>query len=394
MHEMVGIAGATGSSRRRPGAALALLLGIAVVAAGCAAPVRSNQPETATVVATSTATPLSSPSAASSTPPAATPTVEPYATAAVSLEPGVPASEGPCWNPYLDQDLPASAAPVIVGPPGPVPALPTFAPAPLDRDADLERRLRERLGSDEASFGVFVKRLADGRGATVNPDRVFYAASTFKVSVMYEAFRQRALGLLDFGEQYRVTDYYADFNAGYALLATCQTTTLGDAISAMMSVSDNIAANFIKDRVSGRNINADFDALGMPSTRIASDMPATPADLGTLMEAIYRGHGLSDADARQMLALMGTDVLTDRIPSGLPEGIGVAHKTGNYSNATNDVGIVFAPSGPYVITLLSEWGFDSGAAQVEADLSRIVYDYFEGSGPADGESGVTGAAGD
>lgn len=378
--------------------AVVVLLGLA--SGGCVAPMKDIEPTLTAAAAVRGLT--STPRPPATAQPAATPV--PYATADLHL-PAAPTVIDPvCPNPYLDRDLPspepatptpeaASAAsptgtalpravptPVRVGPVGNVPPPPLFQPAPLVRELDLENQLSEALGPDGGSFAVFAKRLSDGRGAAVNANQVFYAASTFKVSVMYEAFRQRSLGLLDFGEQYRITDYYAGFNVGPAVLAACEVTSIGDALAAMMSVSDNIAAVFLADRVGSRNINADFAALGMGSTLIAADMPVTAMDMGVLLEAIFRAHGLTQQDARDMLALMGTETLSDRIPAGLPPGTAVAHKTGNYANATNDVGIVFAPSGPYVIVLLSEWGWGQDAAEREAELSRIVYDYFENGG--------------
>ena len=69
-------------------------------------------------------------------------------------------------------------------------------------------------GSAETSASS-VEPLAEvGRGALVNPDKVFYAASLYKLSVLYEVFHQRALGLLDFDEEMLVTPYYADFDLG------------------------------------------------------------------------------------------------------------------------------------------------------------------------------------
>jgi hypothetical protein len=52
----------------------------------------------------------------------------------------------------------------------------------------------------------------------------------------------------------------------------------------------------------------------------------------------------------------------------------VAHKTGNWDDATHDVGIVYAPSGPYVIAVLSDLPYTS---EPIAELSRLVYEYFE-----------------
>jgi beta-lactamase class A len=80
-----------------------------------------------------------------------------------------------------------------------------------------------------------------------------------------------------------------------------------------------------------------------------------------------------------MVALLSRQKVNDRLPARLPRGTRVAHKTGNWDNATHDVGIVYAPSGPYVLAVLSDLPW---VANPIAELSRLVYDAFEGAATA------------
>jgi beta-lactamase class A len=69
---------------------------------------------------------------------------------------------------------------------------------------------------------------------------------------------------------------------------------------------------------------------------------------------------------------------TDRIPVLLPADARVAHKTGEIPGVRNDVAIVYAPRGTYVLAVLSQDPDEGEAMARIARLSRHVYDYFVG----------------
>jgi beta-lactamase class A len=74
-----------------------------------------------------------------------------------------------------------------------------------------------------------------------------------------------------------------------------------------------------------------------------------------------------------MLNLMSHEVMDNGLEAGLPKGVPVAHKTGNWSDATHDAGIVFAANGPYVFVALS--ATDHETEKIKA-MSEAVYRYF------------------
>ncbi|HXF50422.1 MAG TPA: serine hydrolase [Dehalococcoidia bacterium] len=291
-----------------------------------------------------------------------------------------------CPSPFVDATPAADVSPRLTPTADEVPPLPPFAPLALTPDPQLESHIRARLAQqEEGAYAVLVKRLDDGVGVAIDADRVFYAASLFKVAVMLEAFHQRDAGLLDFGETYVVSDYYDGFDLGPRALHRCQRVTLEEALRAMMAVSDNVAAVLVQDRVGPRFVNAALEQLGARDTALLSDdLPTTAADQALLMEAIARGEAVSPEASQEMLNLLGSETIDFGIPAGLPDDVVVAHKTGLWHNATHDAGVVFAPSGPYVIAILTDGGFESDAAAVIADISRIVYDYFAERFPAEG----------
>lgn len=360
--------------RRFRGGPIALLALVALLATACvaSAPEASEPDETATPAPPTTATSAAEVTVQPS------PTPQELATASATEEPR-------CPDPYVTPPPPvptpdwAAPGPPRIGNPAEVPAPSPLDPGPLVPEPRLEALIRNRLGEDAEHYAIVVKDVGDGRGVGLNVDKVFYAASLFKLEVMYEIFHQRTAGLLDLDERYVVSDYYAGFDLGPLVLQPCETVTVRDALAAMMSVSDNVAAVLLQDRAGPRNINDAMEAIGLQDTRLTADgsLPATAADIALLLEGVARGQAVSQQASMEMIALMEQERFSDRIPRLLPDDVRIAHKTGNWSDATHDAAIIFGERSTYLLVLMSDLGFDSDAAAVEADVAKIVWDYFE-----------------
>jgi beta-lactamase class A len=291
--------------------------------------------------------------------------------------------DGSCPDPYPGGAPyePTPGAPIRLRPAGSPPALSSYRPLTLVHDPALERVVRQSIGGEGEHFGVVVKNLADGHGAALNADRRFYAASLFKTWVMLEAFHQQDAGLLDISERYVVSDYYDRFRLNQGELTPCQQVTVGEALARMMSVSDNVAANLLLDLVGPANVNAALRGLSLTISGFFQDdsLPVTATDMALLLEAVARRQAVSAAASDEMLALLGTESIDDRLPALLPAGTQVAHKTGSWPTATHDAGIVFSPEATYIIVVLTDFDFRKGGAERIAQLSQAVYEYYNGS---------------
>ncbi|HSP55042.1 MAG TPA: serine hydrolase [Dehalococcoidia bacterium] len=262
--------------------------------------------------------------------------------------------------------------------PGDPPALPAFA-SPVE-DAGLMSAVEGALDGATGRVSVVVRNLQDGRSAAVNEREVYYAASTFKLGILYEAFRQRDMRLLDFGRVLTLEQKYADEDLGTLQLLNLHagdTLTVLDAVRAMIIVSDTPTAVLMQDTVGGQTADATLRTLGVVDTSFNSrELPATAADMVTLLEAIAGGSGVSGESRVEMLSLLLQESYRDGVEGGVPEGTALAHKTGSYSNATHDVALVWGPAGPYVIAVMTD---QQSNWPLIADVSKAVWDYFAAS---------------
>ena len=245
-----------------------------------------------------------------------------------------------------------------------------FAP-----DPELLFLLHDALGESTASYGVYVKRLSDGRGASVNPDQPFRAASLFKLFVMWEAFRQQSVGLIDFEDTMDVTPYYKTFDLGTNAVEAGDRVTVGQALSLMMSISDTPTGVLLQNTLGFRTVNAALEDLGIDNSGLfyPGDALATARDAGVLLEVIARGETLPAASHEAMIDLLLSAVADYGLKGGVPPETPVAHKTGSLATALHDAGIVYAPGGAYVIVVLS----DRQSADLIETISRRVYEYYE-----------------
>jgi len=253
-----------------------------------------------------------------------------------------------------------------------------LAPVADREDSNLKRVLLETIGDQQGSFGVAVKHLITGQTAEIDADREFMSASLFKLSVMYEAFQQQIDGSLHFTETITVSEEAAAYDSGTLKFAVGDSLTIEEAMRNMITISDNTMGVLLLDRVKSWNMNATMEKIGLLHTRVTLDDQVTsPADMLHLLELIATGRAVSPISSERMLALLREQRINDRLPHYLPKGTVVAHKTGEWVGIRHDVGIVFSPSGPYAIAVLSD-GLDDLAkgSEIIARLSANVYDYF------------------
>ncbi len=100
--------------------------------------------------------------------------------------------------------------------------------------------------------------------------------------------------------------------------------------------------------------------------------------LPSFLEKLYKGELGTPAHTGQMIEVMKKQTINHKIPKYLPQGTFIAHKTGEIGPYSHDAGIVYGRNGDYIIVVLSESEFPSGAEERIAAVSKAVYDVFEG----------------
>ena len=242
-----------------------------------------------------------------------------------------------------------------------------------------------------------------GEEVLINETMRFHAASTMKVPVMIELFRQVDAKRLRLDDSIVVVNHFSSIIDGsqYVLPSSVEDDgdvhtsigrpmTLRTLCEAMITISSNLAANNLIEKLGVTNIQATTDALGasgMQVLRGVEDQKAFDANknnttdasaLASLMARIARGEAAGAASSAEMIAILERQHFNNGIPAGVLPGTPVAHKTGTITNVHHDAGIVFAPR-PYVLVVLTrglEKESDSDA--LIAAIARVFTRYFPG----------------
>jgi beta-lactamase class A len=236
-----------------------------------------------------------------------------------------------------------------------------------------------------------------GEEILINPALRFHAASTMKVPVMIELFRQAEVRRLKLDDKVLVTNQFTSIQDGspFVLAATEDSDgetykALGKKLSfrqlieASITVSSNLATNILIEHLGAPKIQATVDTMGASGMRVlrgVEDQKAFDAGknnttdalgLLALFEAIANGKAVSAKASAEMIEILKRQTINDRIPAGLPPGTVVAHKTGEITGIYHDAGVVYAAR-PYVLVVLTRGIKDSTvSAKLIADITRVI----------------------
>jgi beta-lactamase class A len=267
--------------------------------------------------------------------------------------------------------------------------------SPQEKEQILWQRLEAAVHEEDQKLdgvlAVAILDLSTGQKYLLHADEVLPTASSIKIAILAELFRQAQQGKVKLGDLYTLQkgDLVGGSGIAEALTPGVTRLTLRDVAALMISVSDNSATNVIIDRVGMENVNALLDSLGLTHTRLRRKMMdlkaaaegreniATPREMMTLLEDLYRGKVLNKQFTEDFFNLLSIHK-ESYIPRELPEDLRVANKPGELQGVRNDSGIVFMGNRPYVISVMTTYlrrEKDGGEAIIR--ISNAAYHMFD-----------------
>jgi beta-lactamase class A len=233
----------------------------------------------------------------------------------------------------------------------------------------LEASIAEVDRGLDGVMGVAIEDLASRQKYLLRGDDVFPQASSIKIAVLAELYRQAQQGKLKLTDVYTVetSDLVPDSPILSGLTPSVTRITLRDLATMVAAVSDNSAANVLIDRVGMENVNSLLDSLGLAHTRLRRKMMdlkaagegreniSTPGEMMTLLESVYRGKVLNQPLTEDFFKLLSTKKMDSWISRDLPEDLKVANKPGSLEGVRNDSGIVFLEDRPYILCVMTTY---------------------------------------
>ena len=267
-------------------------------------------------------------------------------------------------------------------------------------------RVEARLSELDATTSLWAKHIPTGREIAIRADRPMNTLSVIKIPIMVKVFQDQTEGRLNLDDRHTVEA--EDMRRGSGLIQTFEpglNPTLRGLVTQMIITSDNTATDMVIDLVGMERVNDMFATSGYEQTRLKHTthrlfletwIRAEPAnsslterevfergfpgdegaaarsfaiegdstiwlgrttarEMGRMLEQILGGELADRAASDEMVEILSRQFYTTRLPRMVRfEGVGVAHKTGDWPpHAGNDVGILFYEGGPAIISVFT-----------------------------------------
>lgn len=263
----------------------------------------------------------------------------------------------------------------------------------------LAAEVRSRVEEAEGEVAVYYRDLGSTDSVAVNADLRMHAASTMKVPVMIQLYRDADEGRLALDRTVEVDPVFHSIVDGsrYELPVDSaaepglhdrvgQAVPLRFLVEPMIVWSSNLATNLLVREADPERVTATMRSLGADSIvvlRGVQDIPAfdaglsnttTARDLGAIMTALARGEAAGAGATEEMLGILTRQEYRSKIPAGVPAGVRVANKTGSITGISHDAAVVLPEARPpYVLVVLTRGMAPDAAAEVARSISETVW---------------------
>jgi len=250
-------------------------------------------------------------------------------------------------------------------------------------------------GMQKISFAVIDLNGRNPIIGGVNMDSFIYPASVYKMYVAMEVLKQVSEGKYSLFQPYvvhapndvdRTTEISWDPRP---LLKDGDSVTVDYLLDLMITRSDNSAANCMIDIAGRKNINETMHDNGWYGSEVTRKFlsrkledPGYDTVRSTVTSAlhaadfmykIYKNELVNPWVSQQLKVLLGRQLDTTKLSTGLPRNAMFYHKSGWWSYFTNDVGIVDDGKIKYIIALFTPITEDDVRPRFK-ELSARVYE--------------------
>jgi beta-lactamase class A len=283
----------------------------------------------------------------------------------------------------------------------------TVARAPRKYDA-FDTQLAALAEGSQGRIGVAALDMATGRTVSVLGDQPFPMASTAKVAIVATFLDGVDKGRFHLSDRYplMIPVPSRKFDGAVAPVRSGTSLSAENLIELALTRSDNQATDALLAAIGGPQVvtrwvrntagiaefRLDHDIATMvrddgavnPATTVDKRDSITPNAMVTLLSGLYRGQWLSPSSRAVLIGTMGRCITgKTRIPSLMPAGTQVAHKTGTLSNTASDVGFIRTPDGRELAVAIYVTGQGSKPdrnARI-AMIARGIVDGYNAEGP-------------
>jgi beta-lactamase class A len=258
----------------------------------------------------------------------------------------------------------------------------------------LKQEISDYVNAREAdgkanSVSVYIRSLNKADWMSYNAGRTYHPASLNKVATLisYMKASESDDKLLDKKISYHSkTTKRTDTSGQLKTLQSGKSYTVKELLHYMIAYSDNEATALLLKALKPENYYRTYTDLGLPKpSRISGNNELSAQQFSVFMKALYFGTYLSPISSEFCNSLLTECDYNDGLLKGIPAGVEVAHKFGEFCDGNNyelhESGIVYIKNNPYIVTIMTKGPDRKQLSKVISELSGIIYKNFASDAP-------------
>ena len=224
--------------------------------------------------------------------------------------------------------------------------------------------------------GVYVQDIRTGSWMGINERQTFFPASLLKIPVMMVILKKVDRGEMKLTDSVTLMEEDLDGGAGDLYISGAGATrTVWELIKEMILSSDNTAKNALKRYISPAEMNSIFEHVGISNPYINSSAGVSPRGFNRLFKSLYYSTYLTPEMSERAIDISMDTTREDLLTQGTPVEVRVAHKYGQTLGQLHDCGIVYHPTNPYFICIMTKDGDHSIDSELIIKISQDVFDF-------------------
>ncbi len=276
---------------------------------------------------------------------------------------------------------------------------------------ELGKKIGEIAASHKGKVAVYAKNLATGDTVSIDPMKPVATASVIKLPLMLQAFEQVKAGKIKLSDTLELTkDNQVPGSGILSQLDPGLKLTLKDAITLMITLSDNTATNMVIDAVGLKPTNDMLARMNLKNTYFykkvykKADGPQPPdqkqfglgkttaEEMAKVMESIYRCDLGDRGLCKEMITILRNQQYRNMIPRYIEaedtseDLSAIGDKIGSLDEVRNDVALIYTKKGPIIISIFTydnedkSWTPENSAEMMMGRMAKVIVDTWSPEG--------------
>lgn len=244
---------------------------------------------------------------------------------------------------------------------------------------DLKPQVETEINKFNATqnIGLFLQDIKTGAWLGINEWEGFVPASLLKIPIAMTILKKVDRDEIKLTDKIELAEGDLDKEAGnlYQKGAGVK-LTVWEAIKIMILTSDNTAKNALKRQLDNAELNAVFAHVGIPNPyQPQNGQVVSPRGYSRIFKALYFATFLSAENSEKLLDLATDTQVESLISAAVPPEIQVSHKYGERPDGIADCGIIYLPTNPYFLCIMTRDIELPKAKNLINNISKIIFDF-------------------